>query len=121
MHRTHASAEMSACIQACLDCYRHCQHTALTHCLEMGGEHVEPDHFRLMMDCAEICDTSADFLLRGSERHPETCRICGDICKRCAEECMRLAGNDDAMLRCADFCVACAESCTAMAGAAVSS
>jgi hypothetical protein len=36
MHHTHASTEMAACIQACLDCYRHCQHPTLTHCLEMG-------------------------------------------------------------------------------------
>ena len=29
---------------------------------------------RLLLDCAEICRTSADFMIRGSELHPHICR-----------------------------------------------
>lgn len=40
--------EMKACIDACLACYQTCIGMASTHCLEEGGEHVEPTHFRTM-------------------------------------------------------------------------
>ena len=110
--------EMRKCIENCVACHSGCVETT-RHCLTRGGAHATPEHIMWLMDCAEICETSADFLLRGSERHPETCRICADICKRCADNCRRLADGDDVMLRCADLCTACAASCTAMAGAAV--
>ena len=37
------------CIDDCLRCYRVCFEMAMTHCLEHGGRHVEPGHFRIMM------------------------------------------------------------------------
>lgn len=114
------TVDMRRCIESCKSCHGACIE-AIRHCLSQKGDYSSPDQITWLMDCAEICDTSADFLLRGSERHPETCRICSDICKRCADECRRLGQGDDVMTRCADLCVACAESCTAMAGAAVSS
>ena len=114
MHHTHASREMTACIQACLDCYRHCQHTALTHCLEMGGEHVEPAHFRLMIDCAEVCRTSAAMMINDSSYHAETCRLCAEVCRDCAESCRALGDMDE----CVRACEQCAESCEAMAARA---
>ena len=114
MHHTPASAEMTACIQACLDCYRHCQHTGLTLCLEMGGEHVEPKHFRLMMDCAEICRASAAMMINDSPYHAESCRLCAQICRDCAESCRRVGGMDE----CERACEKCADSCEAMAAQA---
>ena len=114
MHHTPASAEMTACIQACLDCYRHCQHTALTHCLEMGGEHVEPKHFRLMMDCAESCRTSAAMMINDSPYHAESCRLCAQICRDCAESCRRVGDMDE----CVRACEQCADACEAMAAQA---
>lgn len=64
MHQV--SSEMRACIDACLHCYSTCLGTAMSHCLEAGGKHTEPWHFRLMMACAEICRTSVHFMLIGS-------------------------------------------------------
>ena len=40
--------KMTECIDACLDCHRVCLGLAMTHCLETGGEHVKPQHFRDM-------------------------------------------------------------------------
>jgi hypothetical protein len=50
---------MTHCVEICLSCYKTCLVTAMNHCLETGGKHVEPTHFRLMMACAEMCRTSA--------------------------------------------------------------
>lgn len=106
-----ASTDMQACIDACLSCYRTCLGMAMTHCLEQGGAHTEPAHFRLMMACAEICRTSAHFMLIGTPHHRHTCAECAEICGQCAESCARLDGMED----CVAACRACAEQCRKMA------
>ena len=108
-HQT--SPEMAACIDACLNCYRTCTEMAFGHCLEVGGEHVAKPHFTLMVACAEICRTSAHFMLIGSEHYQHLCRECAEICEQCAAECERLGD----MAACVAACRACAESCRAMA------
>ena len=107
----HLSAEMKACIDACLDCYKACLGTAMHHCLETGGKHTEPKHFRLMSACAEICRTSAHFMLIGSEHHRHVCRECAEICTECANDCERIGDMDE----CVEACRRCAESCRKMA------
>jgi hypothetical protein len=81
------------------------------HCLEAGGQHTEQKHFSLMMACAEMCRTSAHFMVIGSELHKRTCRLCSEICERCAADCNRIGE----MKECADMCRRCAESCKKMA------
>lgn len=105
------SPAMEACIQNCLDCYRQCLGTAMVHCLEAGGEHTEPRHFRLMLACAEICRTAAHFMLIASDHHPHVCRECAEICEECARDCERIGD----MTECARACRRCAESCREMA------
>ena len=113
----HNQQEMQRCIETCQTCHEVCLRT-VPHCLEKGGRHAEPAHIRLLLDCAEICETSANFMIRGSELHTETCRVCAEVCQRCAEDCQRMA-DDPKMKECADICRRCAESCLQMAGAAV--
>lgn len=107
-------ARMQECIELCSECHKVCVETA-AHCLEMGGRHAEASHIRLLLDCAQICETSEDFMLRGSEAHGRVCTVCAEICQRCAEDCERF--DDDFMKRCAEVCRACAEACRRMAGA----
>jgi hypothetical protein len=106
--------EMRDCIANCSDCHNICVETSV-HCLELGGEHAAGRHIRLLLDCAQICATSADFMLRGSELHARTCGVCAEICEMCAVACEQMAGGDDMMLRCAGACRRCAESCRKMA------
>jgi hypothetical protein len=80
----------------------------------MGGNHASPSHIGLMLDCAEICGTSARFMQRKSERHALTCGVCAQICEACARECESMANGDDVMLRCAALCHECAASCREM-------
>ncbi|WP_182084752.1 four-helix bundle copper-binding protein [Aureimonas sp. ME7] len=105
--------DMTACIEACLACYRTCHSTALHHCLEAGGRHTEPDHFRLMAACAEMCRASAHIMMTGSSAHRHSCRACAEICEACAADCERV-GDMDACVR---ACRECARSCREMAGA----
>ncbi|HJQ99673.1 MAG TPA: four-helix bundle copper-binding protein [Candidatus Polarisedimenticolaceae bacterium] len=104
--------DFTDCIAECEECHRVCL-SAIDHCLMEGGDHATADHIRLLQDCAQICATSADFMIRSSPLHVHTCLACAEVCERCAEECER-RGNDEAMQRCAEACRACAESCRKM-------
>ena len=103
--------EMKRCIDECLHCYQTCLGTAMTHCLETGGKHTEPRHFRLMMACAEICRTAAHFMLLNSPHHKHVCRECAEICQECARDCEQVGE----MQECVEACRRCAESCRKMA------
>jgi hypothetical protein len=70
----------------------------------------------LLLDCADICQTSTNFMLRNSPLHGQTCRLCAEVCERCAEDCERFR-DDAAMQNCAQVCRRCAESCRRMASA----
>ncbi len=111
MHHSGHSEAMDRCIEECLACYRTCLSSAMGHCLEVGGAHVEKKHFTLMMACAEICRTAAHFMLLGSPHHVHTCAECAEICSECADDCERLGDMED----CVAACRRCAESCRQMA------
>jgi hypothetical protein len=106
------SDEVRQCLRDSLDCYQSCNETILR-CLSMGGKHAESDHINLMMDCARICNTNADFIMRNSTYYPQTCGICADICDECGDNCDRF--EEDFMKECASVCRRCAESCREMA------
>ena len=108
----HLSPKMQACIDECQTCHTACLSIAMHQCLEVGGKHTEPHHFKLMMDCAAICQTAADFMARGSEHHKHLCRECAEICRACAASCEQVGD----MQACVDACLRCAASCEAMAG-----
>lgn len=108
------SQELMACIQDCLDCYRTCQQTAMTHCLEAGGRHTEPAHFRLMLDCAEMCRTAAALMINQSPFHERSCGLCAEICRACADSCREIGDMDE----CVEACERCAASCERMAAGA---
>jgi hypothetical protein len=111
----HIDQAMSECIDNCSDCHDVCVAT-VEHCLSKGGEHAAAEHIRTLLDCAQACDVSRDFMLRGSELHHAYCGACAEACERCAQSCEQLAGDDEVMRHCADTCRRCAESCRAMAG-----
>jgi hypothetical protein len=110
------TSEVEACIRACRDCAQTCLET-VRYCLQQGGRHAEAGHLTLLLDCAQLCQTTADFMARGSEFDRVLCGACAEVCDRCAESCERF-GDDQQMRACAEACRRCAESCRAMASMA---
>ena len=108
MARATPNGDMTQSIQHCLDCYKSCVETATRYA---EGEQVDAAHFRLLLNCADICRTAADFLLSKSEFQVRLCAVCADVCEACAESCRYIGGMDD----CAQACEQCAASCGAMA------
>ena len=103
---------MDSAIQACWEARHTCQKTLVDHCLPMGGAHVEKEHVKLMLDCIQACQTSADFMSRGSAVHPHMCAACAAVCDACAASCAAIGTTE--MNACAEACVKCATSCRAM-------
>jgi hypothetical protein len=101
------------CVRKCLECYQICTEYAMNHCLKHGDKYVEPTHFRLMLNCAEVCDIAAKFMLSDSVFHGKLCAVCADVCEACAQSCEEIGQMDE----CVRTCRECAESCLQMAGA----
>jgi len=112
--RQHTDDEMQKCIQLCRDCHAMCTQT-IAHCLKLGGRHAAPDHIRLFVDCAQMCTTAADYMLRESPFHDRICRVCSDLCKQCGKDCEQIAGEDRMIKQCIEVCRKCADSCERMA------
>ena len=113
MNGDEMATAMDDCIDWCTSCHDICTQT-VNYCLGMGGEHAAQEHVRLLLDCAEICKTSANFMLRESPLHGVTCNACAEVCERCAESCERFP-DDEIMRACAETCRGCAQSCREMA------
>jgi hypothetical protein len=97
--------EMQQTIQDCLDCHRVLIDTA-NHYKQPGNE----QHRTMLLDCAEMCLTTAHFMQHNSPLHGYMCQVCAQVCNHCAGESDRM-GDTDA----ANACRNCAWSCEQMA------
>lgn len=113
MNHVQLDSDLKDCIELCSQCHDSCTQM-VSHCLGLGGEHASPQHIALLLDCAQLCHTSADFMQRQSSHHAQVCDVCADVCEACAQDCERLADGDSMMLGCANICRQCAESCRMM-------
>jgi hypothetical protein len=108
-----AHDDLQEAVEECLNCHAVCTLT-LQHCIASGGEYTEVNLVGVLLDCAELCQTSANFMLRGSPYHVITCGACAELCRACEEACRAHAG-DEQLAHCADVCASCADSCDRMA------
>ena len=106
------SEEMQRCIDECESCRDVCL-LAVTYCLAQGGRHASASHIVTLLDCVDMCGTSANFMLRDSTMSRRTCETCAETCDACAKSCEGFP-DDDTMRRCAEECRRCAESCRMM-------
>lgn len=95
--------QMENCIQDCLNSHTVCLDTAMS-VLQKGNEFA--DAVRTMLDCSELCATTAHFMIRNSPLYGYVCQACADVCTHCAEVCAEIGEND-----CANACSASATSC----------
>lgn len=101
------TAELQECVTHCLECHRICLGAAMKYHLNAEANRIEPAHVRLLINCAEICHTTATAILVGAPLLKPTCRVCAKVCRRCAADAERHGGMEEcaqASQRCADFC-----------------
>lgn len=101
----------SDCAKTCSFCAQTCYSAAMNHCLEKGGKHVQPEHFKLMLNCAKVCETSACLQMSGSSFSAQLCAVCADVCEACAISCEAIGEMEE----CVRVCRECVESCRKMA------
>jgi hypothetical protein len=99
---------LSRCVSECLDCRRACTEAAVQ-VLSDGAERPRALVSQLW-DCADMCETNAGLMLRGSALIQRTCETCAEICEACATQCdpfvddVRLQASAQACRRCAATC-----------------
>lgn len=108
------SNSLKESIRICWECRDICQDTLYNHILERDDNLTNVRNIKLLTDCIQICQLSADAMRRNSELHMEICKICAEICDACADSCEPMDKNNVAMQRCAEMCRRCADSCRQM-------
>lgn len=100
------------CIDKCLASHRRCLETA-TYAIGQDRTSASTQRVVVLLDCAELCQATANSMLRKSSQHALLCEACARLCENCAAAC--LAQGSDAMMRtCAETCRDCARSCRDM-------
>jgi hypothetical protein len=102
--------QIELCLLNFLDRHHRICRETITYCLFKGGEYTTEKLIRLLQDCAEICQTAANFMIRNSDILPAICNACAEVCLKCAEACEGLR-EDYLMEACAEACRQCAEFC----------
>lgn len=102
--------DMNECIQNCLNSYKVCEETLAKSFKE--NFHKDPAYLVLLKSCAEICHTTAKFMMMQSKFHMELCGICAKVCTECADVCESM--EKVSMKECIAACRKCAESCIEM-------
>jgi hypothetical protein len=109
---TNMENSMEDCIDLCIASHRMCL-TTVNYAMKRGGALASPAMLAMLADCAELCQTTANSMLRGSPLHQVLCQACAEACARCADECSHHQA-DQQMVRCAQTCRTCAEGCRTM-------
>jgi hypothetical protein len=101
-----------SCIDACNACATACDNCAAA-CLAERDVKAMAKCIALDLDCAQACRLASALMGRGSRFSSAACKLCGEICEACAEECG--THEMDHCQACADACRRCAQACLAMA------
>ena len=107
-------ADLRRAFLACLRAHETCE-DAVTHALRDGGRAAEDQRVSALLDCADVCRTTARHLRHGSPLLRGTASVCAELCDRAAEACAPLAESDPAMATCLDACRRCAAWCRRLA------
>lgn len=107
-HGRTATDYVQSCIDACLRSQRESIMT-LTYLRDMGGAHIDPIRIRSLLDCADVCQVAATFMMRGSHRHVEMCAVAARICRDCADACD--GTNDQHLRKLVEACRTCEAVC----------
>ena len=102
-----------ACIDKCIASHRQCLETA-TYAIGQDRATDSVRRIAILLDCAELCQATANSMLRKSSQHALLCETCARLCENCAEACLSKA-SDAVMRSCAATCRDCARACRDMA------
>ncbi|MBN9396738.1 MAG: hypothetical protein J0H83_15920 [Candidatus Melainabacteria bacterium] len=92
----------------CEKCAKVCKET-IAYFKSKGGKYTEGKNVQILEDCIRTCETSADFIRRGSSNASKIQAVCKEICKQCAQMCKSM--NDPKLKDCIQSCLECEACC----------
>lgn len=92
-------------VQALSDCMTTCKACAKI-CIEEGHAKTAA----ICNDCSEVCDLALKCKCCNSEFTNQLFDLCGQVCKRCADECSK--AHTSHCQECGEICKQCAEACS---------
>lgn len=115
-----ASDVLTDCVEACFDCAQTCISCAEAS-LDEEGSAALGHCIQLTLDCANACAATGPALSRSAHASPALIRhlveTCAELCRACADECDRHAGDHQQCHIAAQACRACEQSCEKVAAA----
>lgn len=104
--------QYQSCVDACNRCAQLCQE-CFRLCLDERDMNAREHCMLDLIDCAEVCSTTACVMSRRSKHVKEFLNLCATMCDECATECSRFTTEHNRS--CADACRQCAQECRNMA------
>ena len=86
----------------------------MVHCVPSDGYGVNEQLCTLLLNCSDISQMTANFILNGSPFQEPLLRLCAEVCEACAKACSGIEDFEE----CIAACYACAEACHALAAQA---
>lgn len=113
-----ASDALADCVEACFDCAQTCISCAEAS-LDEEGAAALGHCIQLTLDCANACAATGPALSRSVHASPALIRhlveTCAELCRACADECDRHAGDHQQCHIAAEACRTCEQSCERVA------
>ena len=108
--KNNMNEELISALNKCTGACNYCT----TACLEEEDVKMMTACIKLDIDCAAICNLTANFIARGSVHGRHLLKECAEICNQCAAECEKHTKMQHCV-SCAEACRACEAYCTAAA------
>ena len=102
---------MTRCCDMAMECQKCCLET-IKFCLQKGGKYCDVSMITKLMDCAQMCSTTATFCASQSDMCMSVCDSCAKVCEDCAKCCEMF--SEPEMKRCAEMLRKCVEMCKKM-------
>ena len=115
---THLPSGMLECVEACMACLVVLRAYARSGARAGPGSTVDRALWRLMLDCAEVCEATASFLRAESTFPPQLTESCTQLCDECAAACESAAPASPGLEACSAACRRGAKACFALRGLA---
>jgi hypothetical protein len=101
------------CLDACAECGQRLRALAREGARAAKGSDAERARWRLLLDCAELCEATVNFLQGESVFLPQLTEACMHLCDECATELDTVRG-DPAVAAAAAAARACSRACHAL-------
>ena len=82
----------------------------MVHCVPPDAHGIDEALCTLLLNCSDISQMTANFILNGSPYQEPLLRLCAEICEACAKACSDIEDFEE----CVAACYTCADACRSL-------